>query len=169
MLGKQLIIMIIFSLFVGCIESFKEESRWCDICTFTANLKVFTSYQEQELEKHVVKLAKLFYGLSRTSLRKVAYEYAVTNQCKNIPPAWHTTGLATRDWYYAFMDRYPNLSLKSPEGMSITRVISFNRTNVDTFFQAYAKVMGKYQFPPHRIYNIDETRLYSCKAGEGSV
>ena len=67
--------------------------------------------------------------------------------------------MATRDWYYGYMDRHPKLALKAPEGMSIARAIAFNRTNVDVFFNAYAEAVALDNFTPDRIYNLDESGL----------
>lgn len=64
-----------------------------------------------------------------------------------------------QDWYYMFMDHHPNLLLKAPEGMSIVRVIAFNKVHVETFLKAYTLTMEKYEFTPDRIFSLDESSL----------
>lgn len=49
-----------------------------------------------------------------------------------------------------------NLSL-SPEATSVTRLMAFNRDNVNKFFNALRELKQKYSFEPHQIYNLDET------------
>ena len=87
------------------------------------------------------------------------HSYAVACNSKAIPEKWHEEQKASTDWYYSFMNRHPNLSLKAPEGMSIARAVAFNRTTVNSFFDAYSAVMEKYSFTADRIYNLDETSL----------
>ena len=89
----------------------------------------------------------------------MVYVYAIACGSQSIPEAWETERMATRDWYYAYMSHHPNLVLKAPEGMSIARIVGFNKVNVDVFFKAYALAMEKYAFPPNRIYNLDESAL----------
>ena len=75
----------------------------------------------------------MFYGLPVDAFRSLAYDYAVACESKAIPSVWKEDQKATRDWYYAFMKRRPELSLKTPEGMSIARAMDFNRVSVDVF------------------------------------
>ena len=89
----------------------------------------------------------------------MVYNYAMACGIQNIPDAWKKDQMATRDWYYAFMNRHPKLVLKAPEGMSIARIVAFNKVNVETFFKAYTLALEKYQITPDRIYNLDESSL----------
>ena len=79
--------------------------------------KVFTQDQEKSLSLYARKSAKMFYGPHVDAFRSLAYEYAVACGSKAIPSSWKTAQKATRDWYYAYMRRHPELSLKTPEGM----------------------------------------------------
>ena len=101
----------------------------------------------------------MFYGLPVDGFRSLAYDYAVACDSKAIPQVWQEEKKATRDWYYAYMSRHQELSLKTPEGMSIARAIAFNRVSVDIFFSAYTEAMEKYQLQPDRIFNLDESSL----------
>ena len=108
---------------------------------------------------YAVNIARMFYGLPRTEFRQLAHHYALACKCSSIPNGWHTEQAASRDWYYGFMERHPNLSLKTPEGMSIARAIGFNKRAVDLFFGLYGSIMEQYHFQPDRIFNIDESAL----------
>ncbi|KAK8387031.1 hypothetical protein O3P69_017999 [Scylla paramamosain] len=59
----------------------------------------------------------------------------------------------------AFMEWHQELTLKSPEGLSIARAIAFNRTSVKAFFDAYTSAMEKYSFTPDSIFNLVESSL----------
>ena len=46
-------------------------------------LQVFTVDEERALEHHLLKLSKMFYGLTKTQVRHLAFEFAKTKiyQC----------------------------------------------------------------------------------------
>ena len=108
---------------------------------------------------YTIQAAKMFYGLPMNKVRRMVYQYAIACESQTIPDAWKKDQMATRDWYYSFMERHPTLVLKAPEGMSIARIVAFNKVNVETFFKAYTLAMEKYTFTPDRIYNLDESSL----------
>ena len=124
-----------------------------------ATNKVFTAQQEAHMEEYTIKIAKMFYGLPVTEFLKLAYNYAEACGCKNIPGIWVVNGMATRDWYYAFMSRHPKLALKTPEAISIARAKCFNRVSVGVFFDAYTEALSRYNFSADRIFNMDESGL----------
>ncbi|MPC64931.1 hypothetical protein E2C01_059053 [Portunus trituberculatus] len=119
--------------------------------------KVFTKEQETQLCDYAIKIAKMFHGLPAKELRKLAYEYTLACKSPGIP--WERERSATREWYYTFMARHPQASLKASEGMSIARAVSFNKHSVGMFFYAYIEAMEKCRFSPGRIINLDESSL----------
>ena len=144
-------------------DAFNRSKKLADGVTYVPvqphTNRVFTPEQELNVVKYTILAAKMFYGLPKDDVRRMVYCYAKACQSKAIPEAWEVHQKATHDWYYAFMDRHPSLVLKAPEGMSIARIVAFNKVNVETFFRAYTSAMGKYQFTPDRIYNLDESSV----------
>lgn len=118
---------------------------------------VFTEAQETELAQHVVNLAKMFYGLSPIQFRKLAFAYAEAN---GIQHSFNKdTKLAGKDFYYGFLKRHPEISLRKPEGTSLNRIKAFNRHDVQLFFANLDQLYEKYKFTPDNIYNVDETGI----------
>lgn len=55
------------------------------------------------------------------------------------------------------MKRNPKLLRRKPEPISLGRATSFNKTNVNNFFDKLDSVLDKYKFNALRIWNVDET------------
>lgn len=118
---------------------------------------VFSNELENMLADYVIKLSNLFYGLTANSIRKVAYEYAVSNNIKNNFNS--NKEICGQEWLYGFLKRHPQLSLRKPEATSKNRVLAFNRADMDVLYDNVATLMEKYNFRPDRIYNVDETGI----------
>ena len=74
--------------------------------------------------------------------------------------------MAGKKWYYAFMQRDPELSLREPENTSLARAQGFNRPRVEAFFQLLGKVHDQEHLTPDRLYNMDETSLSTVQDGQ---
>jgi hypothetical protein len=60
-----------------------------------------------------------------------------------------------------FLKKYrERITLRKPESTSLARSTIFSKFNVQQFFNNVKAVYVKHgPFPPHRIYNVDETGL----------
>lgn len=121
------------------------------------NHKVFTTDQEKELVNYLLTCSKMCFALDTKTCRRLAYELASKNNL-NFPDNWNT-GMAGIDWFYAFMKRNPSLSIRTPEGCSLSRATSFNRHNVSVFFNNLENVLNRYPSlgDGTAIFNLDET------------
>jgi hypothetical protein len=66
-------------------------------------------------------------------MRRLAYQYATQEKCI-VPLSWSVKKKAGRDWLSGFMRRRQDLSIRKPQATSLSRATSFNKHNVDSFF-----------------------------------
>lgn len=118
---------------------------------------IFSEEQERELEEHIIKCSKVFYGLTIEMVRKIAFKFAKVNNLKHNFD--ETSQMAGKDWFYGFKKRHPNISLRKPESTSINRITAFNKTEVQMFFNNLEALQTKHHFDASRIYNVDETSI----------
>lgn len=71
---------------------------------------VFNEIQENELADFILKSCKAFFGITIPTLRKIAFDFATANNIKH--NFNKETGMAGMDWYYNFLARHPNISLR---------------------------------------------------------
>lgn len=124
-------------------------------CPDIGNKRIFTLDQENKLADYLKIASKMCYGLTRNQTKKLAYDYAVAN--KVCPETWIDRKIASDDWLRGFMHRNKDLAIRKPESTSLSRATSFNKTNVGDFFDKLSYVYEKYEFPPHMVFNTDET------------
>ena len=127
---------------------------------------IFTSTQEDEISKRLVYLEKRGFPLPISGLLEAAYKYACTLQRRKelegcIPKNWHTFKRCSRDWWFSFRMRHPELSLRKPQGLSAARAQAFNPQRVDDFYDELKNIYEELDLQnfPQLIYNIDETGL----------
>ena len=112
---------------------------------------------ENELVKYVLEMEVRFYGLRRMDLRRMAYQVAHKN---NIQHPFGKCEVAGRAWLDLFLARHKDkLSIRKPTGTSFARAAGFNRDSVAHFFNILEGEFEKNNYPPHRIYNVDESGL----------
>lgn len=102
--------------------------------------------------KVILDMEAKFYGLTGYDVRILAYQLAERNgikHCFNVE-----SGVAGKRWLSGFMDRHPEISIRSPEPTSLARARGFNKTSVLKFYEILDSLP---QFPCCRIFNVDET------------
>jgi len=97
----------------------------------------------------------MFYGVTITDVRKAAYEFTERN---NIKHSFNKDRkIAGKKWFYNFMRRHRNISLRQPESTSLARCKGFNRENVFGFFDILEKTIDEHMLDATKIFNVDES------------
>ncbi|XP_025161598.1 uncharacterized protein LOC112590102 isoform X2 [Harpegnathos saltator] len=117
--------------------------------------KIFTADQEKLMVEYIIRAAEICYGLSSKEIRRLAYE--LVNKYNFKRPQWDENCQASVDWFYFFMKKHPELSIRCAQPTSLSRATSFNTTNVNLFFDNLEKVLDRDHFEAKDIYNVDET------------
>lgn len=90
---------------------------------------------EEELVEHALRMDQLLYGLSAMDLRKLAYQIA---EQSGIPHRFsRQKQRAGKKWFWKFIKRHPEISLRRPEATSMQRANGFNQGAVNHFFDLY--------------------------------
>jgi len=133
------------------------------ICGYAKSRQIFSDSEESDLVKYLRDASKMFFGLSPNETRKLAYEFAISLH-KPVPESWTSGQTAGRDWFSGFMRRHQSvLSVRTPEATSLSRMTSFNRTNVGLFYDNLEGLYKRFHFEPQSIWNADETGLTTAQ------
>ena len=67
------------------------------------------------------------------------------------------------------MSRHPELSLRQPEATSAARAQCFNRQSINRFFDLLTALVEEHNFPPDKIYNVDETGMTTVQTRPSKI
>lgn len=112
---------------------------------------------EGQLVNYCLIMEKSFYGLTMKDLKRMAFQLAIRNNIK------HTFSIdkktAGRKWLRLFLKRHPQLSIRKPQALSMSRIRGFTPENVSAFFSLLKPELVKIKFSAARLYNVDETGI----------
>ena len=128
---------------------------------------VFSPNQEDELCRYILDMEEMLLGLSRDDIRSLAYQLAQKNGIAN--RFREENEKAGTDWYYGFMRRHPQLSLRTPEATSAARARGFNRISVNAFYNLLEQLMHRNRYGPGQIYNVDETGITTVQGQSSRI
>ncbi|KAJ8868587.1 hypothetical protein PR048_030125 [Dryococelus australis] len=105
----------------------------------------------------IIGMENRMYSLTTLDARCLACQFAeCTGTAHNFS---HQNKAAGKDWHRGFRIRHSQLHLRLPESTSVARAMGFNKPVVTKFFTLLKEEYKKYNYPPHRIFNVDETSL----------
>lgn len=113
---------------------------------------------EDQLVDYLLLMEKKFYGLTRSDVKRMAYQLATLNKLPNTFSKNNET--AGRKWLNLFLKRHKDrISVRKPTGTSIHRAKGFNKDNVTHFFDILEAAFENHEYPADRVFNVDETGL----------
>jgi hypothetical protein len=135
---------------------FKNENKYANgNKTFKGHKTALPDNIEEDLVQHILYLEKHMFGLTITEIRKLAFEIVEKNKIKcNFNK---DKKIAGKKWFYNFLRRHPDLSLRQPEATSLARVRGFNQKSVGEFFDLYEQIVEENNLSETRIFNADES------------
>lgn len=122
---------------------------------------VFTPEQEQKLVEYLRNVSAWFDGLSSIQCRRIAYDTAEKFKIKH---KFSTRDkVAGKDWFHGFLKRNPGFSIRKPELEGMKGIQQFYKREFDKFFDNLNSLVEKYEFSAARIYNVQETEIFTVK------
>ncbi|XP_072026714.1 LOW QUALITY PROTEIN: uncharacterized protein [Amphiura filiformis] len=144
---------------------------------------VLTKYEEDNLTEYIIKCADMGVGKSMQQVKEMAAMIVHKDPHRShVAELWATKMQAGNDWYYAFLKRHPQLSLRTPEKLSQVRAKMTNEAVLTRFYDTlwsptyltkhlHVSLMqmklAPLDFKPHKVVALKKTRsLYSLNSGD---
>lgn len=118
--------------------------------------QVLSSDVENELVKCLLARTRMGLPCDKAELRKLVGEYVIAKDLKTP----FKDGIPGEDWYYLFMRRHPELSLKKPEHLQKLRKDARKPEIVYDFFDHLQRVIDQNDLDDNKgsfIFNADES------------
>ena len=126
---------------------------------------VLTTEEEQKLAEWAIKMAEIGYGQTRRQVCEMVKK--IMDNTKRPNP--FTENRPGRDWWYGFLRRHPQLSMRQPQGLQEARAACCTPAVLDKWFVDFEQFLLKYDLhdKPYRIWNCDESGFSLCpKSGK---
>ena len=124
-----------------------------------AQPRFFYKEEEDELAEVIIYHARAGLGFTPTDVKQLAFEYAETNHLPLCRQAMEREEL-TWKWYYGFLDRYPEITPRTPQEMAYYRAMAMKPIVIDNFFDCYEGVIEERGIiSPLQVWNIDESGI----------
>jgi len=150
------------------LRHLKSQNKFAnDSKQFHGGVTVLPENLEIELVQYCLDMERRFFGIKIDDLRRLAYELAEANGIEH--KFDKTKKLAGWKWYYGFMRRHAELTLRAPENTSMARAQGFNKPRVQAFFNMLGEIYDREQLSPDRLYNMDETSLSTVQDGQRKI
>lgn len=122
---------------------------------------------EKQIVEHIQNLEMRFFGMSTIDVRRLAYELAIRNR---IPHSFNSKQkMAGWDWLKGFTQRNPEISLRRPEATSAARARSFNKPQIQKYFELLERALEEVNFDATRIWNMDESGLSTVPSKHSKI
>lgn len=107
------------------------------------------------LVKYCLNMDVRFYGLSRKDCEN---GFGACSEEQPKTSVFSRKNVCRIKWLRSFLKHHLQLSLRKPQGISLTRIQGFSPENVK-IFELYEPELLRIKSQPHRLYNIDETGM----------
>ena len=120
--------------------------------------KLFSKDEEQKLVDHITYMAHIGYGYNKANIQHMAKDYA-----DSLGKNGKAEEKLSSNWFYGFIDRWPNLKHVKPQKLSIYRAKSASREVLDKYYKELASVLTSNNLhdKPGQVYNVDEAGVSS--------
>ena len=115
--------------------------------------------EEKEIAVACVSLAEMGFGITRKLVQVVLFDYLKDNDIPNP----FKGGVPGKDWWQRFMRRWPMLSERKPQHLTLKRAEAGDRKIISAWFDQVNEVITKAKLNPKdpaiatRLWNCDET------------
>ena len=128
--------------------------------TKTQFLISYLFVKESIFPNYIIKLSKMFHGLSKMQTKELAHKFAIGKK-KTFPSSWKQNKAAGEDWLKSFRHKHIDIALRLPKATILARAGAFDRHNVERFFENLQLVYTRdgSSIPPQYIFNLDENDI----------
>lgn len=134
------------------------------IKTKTGPPTVLSDAEEDDIVNWILYRANRGYPVTKTELLDCVQKYILTLK-KQTP---FINNRPSRHWYEGFRKRHPNLSIRTPQHLSLSRA-GVTREDLKEWFDEQEKYLTSknlLNISPQRVFNCDETNILLCPNSE---